>query len=197
MVAVTLAVEGPTDAAVLRRVLAAAGVRYENVYIQNGKTNLDRNLRGFNFAARHAPWLVLRDLDNDETCAPTLVARLLPEPAAHMRFRIAMRKTEAWLLADGDSLARFLAVSPAAMPRTPEQLTDPKAELVRLARRSRSRAIREDIVPATGWARSVGPGYTSRVIEFVEKLWRPDAAADRADSLARCLRVLRDWTAAT
>jgi hypothetical protein len=138
---ITIAVEGLADEPVVRKILATAGHDVAHAYVLHGKHTLDRSLPGYNNAARHAPWLVLRDLDHDADCAPTLLGQLLPQPAALMRFRIAVRALEAWLLADAGSLSRFIGVSSRFFPPDPDALEDPKLELVNLVRRSRSRAL--------------------------------------------------------
>lgn len=66
----------------------------------------------------------------------------------------------------------------------------PKQALVNLARTSRRRAIRDDMVPREGSGRAVGPGYTSRIIEFVSNHWRPEQAAHVSDSLRRAIARL-------
>ena len=53
------------------------------------------------------------------------------------------------------------------------------------------------VVSEIGSRRGVGPAYASRVIEFAGAFWRPDVAADRADSLRRCLHRLSELVAAT
>lgn len=117
-----------------------------------------------------------------------------------MRFRLAVRAVEAWLLADAERLADFLSIRPARVPQLPDALDDPKKALVGLARRSRSSAIREDVVPRPGSHRPVGPGYTGRIVQFVtgpKSLWRPDVAASNSDSLRRCIQGLRTLTSST
>jgi hypothetical protein len=111
-----------------------------------------------------------------------------------MAFRIVVRAIEAWLLADRERVSLWLDVPLHRIPMQPERASDPKRTLVDLARRSRSRAVREDLVPRVGSGRRVGPLYSSRLIEFVQdrrRGWRPREAARSADSLDRCLRHLR------
>jgi hypothetical protein len=158
---------------------------------KNGKTHLRQRLSGFNQAARHAPWVVVVDLDHSAECAPPFCRDWLPHPSAHMCFRVAVREIEAWLLADRERLARFLSIASGRVPANPEALDDPKLALVNLARHSRRRDIRDDMVPRPSSGREVGPAYTSRVIEFVESQWRPEVAAHLADSLRRCRLRLR------
>ncbi|MBI5529673.1 MAG: hypothetical protein HY897_25385 [Deltaproteobacteria bacterium] len=107
-----------------------------------------------------------------------------------MRLHIAVRAVEAWLLADVDGLHRFLVVPRTLVPPDPESLDRPKADLVAIARHSRSRAIREAFVPAAGTTAAVGPGYTTMLAEFALHHWRPGVAAARSPSLARLIRYL-------
>jgi hypothetical protein len=107
-----------------------------------------------------------------------------------MCFRIAVRTIEAWLLADNQSIARFLSVAVSHVPSFPEMLDDPKQFMVDLAQRSRRRDIRESMVPRPGSGRKVGPLYTSQLIEFVQTKWKPETAAHKSNSLRRCRKRL-------
>jgi hypothetical protein len=189
------AVEGIVDEAVVTRLVAHVGGEQGTIYGKAGKHNLLERLQGFNEAARRFPWFVLVDLDTDFDCAPNALPVWLPAPSSWMCFRIAVREAEAWLLADSDSLAGYLGVSRGAVPRDPEGLADAKQALVNVARRSRRRAIREDMVPRAGSGRQVGAAYASRVIDFVTSSWQPDAAAGAAPSLRRCLDALAETVA--
>lgn len=191
------AVEGPLDEAVLCRLIRYVNARPGAIYGKQGKPHLLGRLRAYNQAARTSPWVVLIDLDQDAECAPPFLARHLPDPMPYMCCRLAVRSVEAWLLADGERLARFLDIPASRIPPNPETLLDPKQTLVDLARRSRQREIREDMVPRPQSGRRIGPAYTSRLIEFVndaKKGWRPEIAAQHSDSLNRCLRCLRRLT---
>jgi hypothetical protein len=187
------AVEGDLDEAVLHRIVRQAELTLANVYGRKGKASLLRAIRGYNAAAHHASWVVLVDLDNDCECAPPCVRRW-PDPAPHMCFRLVVRSVEAWLLADRDRIAEFLGIRRAQVPRDPDALDDPKRALINLARRSRRRALRTEIVPREGSGRSVGPLYTTRLIEFIQDEavgWRVDHALGVSDSLRRCVEDLR------
>jgi hypothetical protein len=188
---VTVAVEGTTDIAVLKRLLDEAGFNTGPEYVKNGKGALDQSIAGYNNAARFSCWLILRDLDEDASCAPQLHQRLLPVPAAHMRLHIPVRAVEAWLLADRESIGEFLSVAQSRISRDPEALPDPKRALIDVARRSRRRSIREAFVPPPGSTAKVGPGYVASIIEFTVGPWRPYVAAQNSASLARLRDFLR------
>jgi hypothetical protein len=183
---ISVGVEGPVDEAVAHKIIEETGFSSGRTYGRQGKQNLHLRIDGFNRAALRAPWFVLVDLDRCE-CAPALRIGWLPNEAELMCFRVAVREIEAWLLADRERAAQFLSVSRAHIPRDPESLEDPKGALVSIARGSRSRDIREGLVPQPGSGRAVGPTYTGAVSQYAAALWRPAVASEAAPSLRRCL----------
>lgn len=180
------AVEGLVDEAVLRRLIVEAGAVPGSICGRDGKHYLRDRIKGYNSAARHAPWIVFVDLDHDEECAPPLRRAWLPQPARYMLFRVVVRAIEAWLLADRDRLASFLGISAARVPDNPDGLSDPKHALVQLAAKSRRREIREDMAPRPASGRPIGPAYTSRLMQFAAEEWNPKVAARNSPSLCRC-----------
>ena len=188
------AVEGNLDEAIARRLIAEVGAVPGSFYGRTGKQPLLKSVRGYNAAGRFEPWLAIIDMNTDAACAPLFVTASLPAPSKFMCLRVAVREIEAWLLADQAALARYLGVSGTVLPGQPEALDDPKRALVNIARRSRRRALREDIVPRQGSGRSEGPAYTSRFSEFVRSSWRPRVAAKSSDSLLRTLNCLESLT---
>ncbi|MBI3047505.1 MAG: hypothetical protein HYY76_04260 [Acidobacteria bacterium] len=188
---ISAAAEGIVDEAVARTVIAHAGATVGDIYGKQGKAYLRQKITGYNNAAQRSPWLVLVDLNREEECAPPLVSAWLPQPAARLCLRVAVRKIEAWLMADSERLARFLGVSRTKIPTNPEELEDPKTAMVNLARVSRRAAIRQDMSPRAGSGRPVGPAYSSRLIEFASSSWRPKVAAARSPSLRRAIDCLK------
>ena len=190
---VQAAVEGVADAAVTKRIVGHVGGQVSKIHVKKGKSNLRKNIRGYNNAARREPWLVLVDLDTEEDCPAVLRDKWLLEPAPYLCFRIAVREVESWLLADAESLARYLDVPQARVPRNPEGRADPKGDMVALARRSRRKEVREGMAPAPGSGsnRQVGPAYSLQIGEYVDTAWRPGVAARHADSLRRAIACLR------
>ena len=189
--------EGPTDRFVARRIIAAAGGEPGDDYSARlraapGKDYLDAQLARFNAAARHAPWLVLRDGDGD--CAVAVVTRLLPGPADYMRLRIINPAVEAWLMADREAFAGFLGVSVARVTADPESVIDVKREVVAIASHSRSRAIRDALCPDPRSGRRVGPEYATYLIEFVQNHWTVERARVGSQSLDRALRRVTELT---
>lgn len=150
---------------------------------------LDAALPGYCRVAEHMPWLVLRDLDTED-CAPALRDRLAPHRPPRMLLRIAVRAIEAWFFADPETLAAFLGVASSKVPRDPDAAPWPKRTMVDLARRSRRRDLKLDMVPAEGAKRYYGPAYTARMVEYAQEHWRPKVARSRSQSLARAIAAL-------
>ena len=186
-------VEGLVDEAAVRKLFSDLSLT-AGAFYHTSIPAFETRLRRFNEAARHTPWFALCDLDREE-CAPVRLRRYLPDPAHGMCFRIAVRTVEAWFLADREGMARFLRVAKGSVPVSPEEEPDPKSSLMALARRSRSRAIREGLVPIAGDRRSVGAEYALIMSEFARDHWSPRRAANRAPSLRRtierCCRFAR------
>jgi hypothetical protein len=190
---VNVAVEGELDEAVLKKVLASVDIGIANVYGKRGKNNLRENVPRFNQAAQYGRWVVLVDLNNDAECPPPFINSWLPSRKQNLQLRVAVRAIEAWLLAEREQIARFLAVSKQRIPLFPENEHKPKRILINIARHSRSRVIRTDIVPRSGSTATQGPGYTTRLIEFTIKYWNPERAACNAPSLKRSIDSLLRW----
>ena len=184
-------VEGPVDEAVVRTLLSSPALdvgTFHHASIPAFKSRLRR----VNQAARRSPWFALCDLDRDE-CAAHRCRQYLPDPSPGMCFRIAVRAVEAWLLADRETIARFLRVSKDAIPLAPEDERDPKSRLVAIARRSRSRTIRAGLTPGERDYRRVGPEYALMMGEFAREHWSPRRAADHAPSLRRTMERCRQF----
>jgi hypothetical protein len=191
--AISCAVEGPVDEAILRVLLKYCGIRPAGIYGKRGKSFLRQKVHSYNQAASYYPWIILVDLNHEAECAPALRTLWLPNPAPGMFFRIAVREVEAWLLGDQERISAFLGVTISKIPQNPEMHDDPKHLMIELAANSRRREIREDMVPRPGSGRKIGPAYPSRLIEFATNRrsgWRPEVAARNSDSLNRCLRRL-------
>jgi hypothetical protein len=188
------AAEGDLDKAVLRRLIEHVGAEPGPIHGGKGKAHLLGKLSGFNMAARHAPWCVLVDLDDDADCAPTAKAKWLPSVASGMCLRVVVRSVESWLLADRERIADAISVRSLHIPENPEAIPDPKEAIVNLARRSKRREIREELIPGPKSGRKIGPNYTSRLSDFARDSvggWRPAVASRLSPSLAGALRCLQ------
>jgi hypothetical protein len=182
---VNLATEDELSEAVLRRLLdhADRGYAVGTAYGRRGFGYLRNTITSWNRAARFVPFVVLTDLDL-RLCPAELINEWLAEPRhPNLLLRVAVREVESWLLADRSNLAQYLRVSEKWIPVNPDGLPDPKAALVDVARRSRSRAVRERIVPNRGSTAKQGRDYNSCLVEFVRGIWNIEEAAAHSASL--------------
>lgn len=186
-----LVVEGALDEAVARRLLDDHEIGITACIVTDGKPDLDSGLRDWNDSARQLPWIVIRDLDDDADCAPTWIARHVGTRNDRFHVRLAVREVEAWLLADADGLASCLGIDPVRVPSDPEAERDAKRRIVNLARSSRIRGVRTDVVPRDGTPNIVGPGYVQRMMSFAESRWNWRVAARKSRSLKGCLGAIR------
>ena len=196
---VNVATEGGLDARVLQEIFRQAhlDLTIAEVFSAGGKGVLRRNVRRYFQSSRiSTPFIVLTDLDNDR-CAPELVEAWLGGSLPEERFQIraAVREFEAWLLASRQSMASFLRVGLQRVPGQPDDLPDPKRTLVHLARLSRDRNLRDEIVARDRTRSSVGIGYNSRMAEFVRTTWNLAEARSNSPSLERCVRALESMQA--
>lgn len=136
-------------------------------------------------------YLVLADLDRSE-CAPTLI-RAWNQGALDLPpglvFRVAVRETESWLLADRGALAGFLGISQANFPEAPDRLIDPKRSMLDIIRRKGKKKWHRDMLPQRQGA-AIGPLYNEKLCEFVRSLWNPARAKERSPSLERAIRAI-------
>lgn len=158
-----------------------------------GNSKLKSDLPKFFQIAQHIPVLLLTDLDQ-MVCAPSLVQtwtrnQQLP---ARLLFRVAVRETESWLLADREGFSAWSGVPIAQLPPDPDAESDPKRLLLAQIRRYGNRAMKEDLLPATSSTTSkVGLGYNARLTQFVRQHWSISNAIQHSDSLARAYTRLQ------
>lgn len=193
---INLAVEDALSETVLLSALRHSG-RLFNVGVVYGKMGngyLRKTIQGWNRAARSTPLLLLTDIDRLE-CAPALVADWLPSNRhPNLIFRVAIREVEAWLLADTDGIMKYLRCRRGTvLSSMPEDSPDPKAEIIRLAKLSRSSQIRQEIVPRANSGAVQGRGYNICLTQFVENHWNIEVARQSASSLDRLIERLRNF----
>lgn len=194
MVYINLVYEDDLSEAVMYKLINHFGDKYtvHNTYSGHGFGYLKSNIKGFNQASVVSPFFMLTDLDN-YNCPLSLINDWINFPLnSNFIFRIAVREVEAWLLADIEGLSEYFKVSSVNFPISPESEIDPKNTLIHLARRSRIRKIREDVVPINENA-AIGPNYNGCLTEFVIKHWNVETALLRSKSLLKAFNRLENF----
>lgn len=188
-----LAVEDDLSEWVIRRLLQERSAAYEigAVFKKGGFGYLKKKTPALNNLAKGCPVLLLTDLDQNP-CPPAVLAEWLPQPRnADFLLRIAVREVEAWLLATGELFSGFLGLRQGVTFDRPEELLDPKHDLLCLSEKSPRRNLREALVRRDeGGNRRQGPAYNSTLGEFVLRGWSPAVAARRCPSLRRFISAL-------
>ena len=187
---ISLIVEDLVQEEILRKILKEYRPKIEikAVFGLRGNRYIQKKLFNFNKAAQYNPYLVLTDLDREE-CPPILIEKWVNfDKHPKLIFRIAVREAESWLIADRKNFASYLGISAAKIKGYPEEIANPKEYLVNLARSSRIRRIREDIVPE-GTAH-VGRNYNSTLIDFIRNRWDIEAARKYSESLSGLIKSI-------
>ena len=191
-IAINLIFEDRLSGSVLHKLLKNSRQNYLVGYRYNsgGYGWIKQKINGFNKAAKGMPYFVLTDLDQYE-CPPVLISEWLTGEKHHnLLFRVAVKQIESWLLGCRVLFARFLGVPERMIPMSVDEITNAKALVIDLARRSRRKQLRLDIVPQEGSTAKVGPDYNGRLIYFVENIWDPNIAKDISPSLQRAIEIL-------
>ncbi len=156
-----------------------------------GRSYLEKKAASLNQTARTVPVFMVVDLDRPEPCPAELIASCLhAPPSPNLLFRVAVMEIEAWVLADRDHFAAFLGVPVHRIPRNADEIAQPKELVVNLARRSRHKDIREDLVPRPGGTASVGPAFNARLLAYVARQWDCRRAVHASPSLERAVERL-------
>lgn len=136
---------------------------------------------------------VLCIADTDNACPVQWLQERLPRGAPEGFFlRLAVPESESWVLADRQGTSEFFKVSAAQVHADPEQLLDPKREMLRLAKRSKVRQIRDEMVSTIDITKP-GSGYNVHLSAFVRDAWQARRASERSSSLHRAIRRLSEF----
>lgn len=143
--------------------------------------------------APHIPVLLLTDQDKSE-CAPGLIHHWLGKYKCpdNLLFRVVVRESESWLLADHTAFSDFFSVPAHHIPDRPDDLDDPKATMLSLIWRHSPRSLRADMAAQGKGGLRQGLAYNARCREFVDQFWRIDRAIHLSESLDRAYRRVLD-----
>lgn len=192
-----LAVEDKLSETVSIKVLKDLGISVSQRLGLQGKSYLQRKAQSLNQTAKGFPVFMLTDQDSPEQCPTQLIQSWLRgEQHPHFFLRVAVMEVESWVMADRRGFANFLSIPLHRVPQDTDAIPQSKEFLVSLARLSRRTSLREEIVPTPGSTSKVGPGYNSRLGEFVRDYWNVKSAASVSISLRRTLSRLNNFDTA-
>jgi len=178
------------EAVAVRLVRDAAGMDVGARLGGRGKGYLKNRVQELNRTARSVPVLLMIDLDSPARCPADVINSWIGNRNAQFIFRIAVMEVESWLLADREEFADAFGLRVEQIPVDSDGIAEPKELIVSLARRSKKKTVRRDLVPTEGSTASVGPAYNPALINFVRERWNLNAAAVNSASLRRAVKRL-------
>lgn len=151
---------------------------------KKGNDYIRRSLKGFNEASKFIPHIIITDLDRVK-CAPILISEWAGFPIkSTLLFRIAVKTSDAWILADRKSFSQFFGVPLNKIPLDTETITEPKRFIINLAKNSRKKFTKE-LIPVGNAIQ--GPGYNLHLQKFVFNHWNPEEAVRSNQSLRKAV----------
>lgn len=189
-----LVVEDTLSEAVSVKLLEDLGILVSQRLGLQGKGYLQRKAQSLNQTSKGFPVFMLTDQDTPSQCPAQLIRSWLRgEQHPHFFLRVAVMEVESWVMADRRGFANFLSIPLHRIPQDTDAIPQSKEFLVSLARLSRRTRLREEIVPTPVSTSKVGPGYNSRLGEFVRDHWNIQSAASVSSSLRRTLVRLNSF----
>ena len=185
--------EGKLEIPVACRLIDFCGHQRGRVYPVRGAGNIGKDAVSYSCLANdEMAVLVLTDfMDSKSPCPAAARKSYLGKKAADVSqnflLRFAVNELESWLLADHTNFARLLGIRSEKISPTPDTLPDPKKHIAELARLSSQKAIKEDLISASG---RQGRLYLPKMENFVCSTWDIKAAQKRSPSLNRCVKRL-------
>lgn len=183
-----LAVEDELSEAIAKRILNSFAIKVTDTIRGGGNAYLREKAPELNRAANGRDIFLLTDLDSPKDCPPSLIHSWIKGPL-HPRliFRVAVMEVESWVIADRIGISNFLSIPIHRIPSTTDEILNPKEFLVSLARMSKKRKLRNDLIPQQGSKTPFGYGYNTRLSSFVRDHWDLERAATVSPSLKRTL----------
>ena len=191
---VILVVEDRLSEAVSTKILEGLGIEISQRLGLKGKGYLQSKAQSLNQTAKGFPVFMLTDQDSPSHCPPQLIQAWI-KGERHPKFflRVAVMEVESWIMADRRGFAGFLSIPLNRIPEDTDAIPQPKEFLLSLTRLSKKASLRQEILPPPGATSRVGPGYNSRLGEFVYNHWNVNLAAFVSVSLQRTLARLRNF----
>ncbi len=189
---IILAVEDELSEAIATKILNSFAIKITDTIREGGNAYLREKALELNRAANGMDIFLLTDLDSPKNCPPRLIRSWIKGPL-HPRliFRVAVMEVESWVIADRIGIANFLSIPIHRIPRATDEILNPKEFLVSLARMSKKRKLRNELIPQQGSGIPFSYGYNTRLSSFVRDHWDLERAATVSPSLKRTLERLR------
>lgn len=195
MIGLTLITEDSLSEVVAKKILCETmGERWVAMCLHWNKDKIASRIHEINQAAQGQVYFVLTDQDTLDRCPPTAIREMREQLHRNLLYRFAVMEVESWVMADRESLSRFLLVAKNKIQNNTDQIQNPKEYLIGLAKKSRSSKIRNEMTPGKNTTRKVGAYYNERLIDFVSNHWNVNEAIQNSSSLGRTVDRLRAFS---
>ena len=190
-----LIVEDPLSECVAKKILEQLDRNYQVISVLHwNKDKIRTKIKDINQSAGGSAYFVLTDQDIVARCPPKAIKELSQPIHSNLLYRFSVMEIESWVMAHREAVSPFLSIPLNRIPANVDTITDPKAHLTALAKKSKSSSIRKDIPPPDNSTSKVGPDYNGRLSEFVMTHWDMDIALQHSPSLKRTVERLRHFS---
>ncbi len=187
-----MSVEDSLSETVVRKMLDQSQKNYQviNCFSKGGYGYLKKKINAFNQAARTMPFFVLTD--QDKGCPPEKIRNWLKhKPNSNLIFRIAVMEVESWVMAHRQAFAQFVSVPIQRIPDNTDAIENPKGSLLAIVSKSRSKRLKDAMVPKRGSTARVGPDYNAQLSNFIRNSWDVYEAQKNSESLDRAFNRIQ------
>lgn len=163
-----------------------------NRFPTSGFGFLKKNMKKFNKLAKHYVVTVITDLDNNKLDPIKFKQKWFSSTYnSGLIFELAIVEIESWILADYTSFSEYFSISLPPIKET-DNIDDPKQKLFELVKKSKSKDIRDAILPTKG--ATIGPEYNITIVDYISKCWDLNRAKKNSSSLKHFNVCLNSFT---
>ncbi|MBF2755024.1 MAG: hypothetical protein ISN29_07170 [Gammaproteobacteria bacterium AqS3] len=168
---------------------SVVGFTYLSKYSTHSKTaDLNRTLKG------NRLYLVVANQSASDHCPAGAIEDLGAPLSPNLLYRFAVMEIESWIMADRENFADYFSVDIRSVPQLPDEVPKPREEIVAIARKSRSKSIRDDLIPRhSSISAKIGPNYGGVLSDFVKQRWNVSNAQKHSPSLKRTCQRLQTF----
>ncbi len=100
-------------------------------------------------------------------------------------------EVESWVMAHRQAFAQFVSVPIQRIPHNTDAIENPKESLLAIVSKSRSKRLKDAIVPKRGSTARVGPDYNAQLSNFIRNSWDVYEAQKNSESLDRAFNRIQ------
>ena len=193
-ISIILVVEDSLSETVARKILNQSSKNYyiSTCLCKGGFGYIKKKINIFNKASRAMPFLII--VDQDTGCPPDKIKQWFTHDVnPNLIFGIAVMEIESWVMAHRKAFADFVKIPLNSLPLNMDNIEDPKTFLINITKKSKTKIIKNDIIPPTGSTTKVGPNYNAQLSKFINNFWDVNEAINHSNSLKRAWSKIQNF----